>query len=112
MGSPFTQSGWFIERRDTPHGNFELIFGCPVAPSPLAHYWNDNNSGTGAPLDWRTAEASIYPAEFPGPFFGAALIMSSYGNLEFIAALHDTRLVHFALVGIWGWRWTALPSGS
>ena len=110
MGSPNTQSGWFIERPDSPHGNFEVIIG-PIGslvpgPSPrgLAHFWNDNGSGDGSILRWNTAEATIYPDQFPGPFFGAALIMSNYGNLEAVGAQADGRLAHFALVGVWGWQ--------
>ena len=119
MGTPFTQSGWVLERQDRSHGNFEAMFACPVTPvsstiSGLTHVWWDNGglsdptaSGTGL---WNTAE-TIRNSALPGPWLGASLILSNYGNLEAIVAHNDGQLAHFALVGIWGWRGPAFLPG-
>jgi len=111
MGSPFTQSGWVLERQDRPHGNFEAMFACPVTPDlvlhGLTHVWWDNgglSDPTASPRGlWNTAE-TIRSDALPGPWLGAALILSNYGNLEAVVAHHDGELAHFALVGIWGWQ--------
>ena len=105
MGTPHTQSGWLLERRDTPHGNFEVIFGCPSGTSDsngLTHYWSDNHSGSPSRLNWVSAEQGICPRELPGPFLGTALIFSTYDNLEAIVTQTDNLVGHLSLVGIWG----------
>lgn len=114
MESPFTQSGWVLERPDRPHGNFEAMFACPVLrvgpPLPLrglTHVWWDNgglSDPTASPRGlWNTAE-TISSGALPGPWLGAALILSNYGNLEAVVAHNDGQFAHFALVGIWGWQ--------
>ncbi len=114
MRTPTTQSGWIIENDGSPHGNFEAIFACPVTPTTpslrgLFHQWWDNGglsdptSRVGAGALWTTAETITNDA-LPGPWFGAALLKSSFGNLEIVAAHADGRLAHFWLAGVFGWQ--------
>src|SRR5690242_13614467 len=109
-----TQSAWLVERPSSSHGNFEVVFGCPpidtglpIAPG-LGHYYNDNTARSPTDVVWETAERSIREGAFPGPFFGATMILSTYDNLEIVASQADGKLAHFALVGIWGWQGPAL----
>jgi hypothetical protein len=46
----------------------------------------------------------IRSSVFTGPFKGAALILSSYGNLEVVVTQADGALAHFWLYGDFGWR--------
>ena len=105
-----TQSAWLLERPDGPHGNFEVVTGCPPVDVALpvgrglGHYYNDNQARSPSDVVWQEAERSIHERAFPGPFFGASMIFSNYTNLEIVASQADGRLAHFALVGVWGWR--------
>ena len=57
-----TQSGWLLERPDGPHGNFEVVFGCPPVDvgTPvgrgLGHYYNDNGARSPTDVLWQEAE--------------------------------------------------------
>lgn len=113
MSSP-AQSGWLLERPDHPHGNFEVVFACPddadVTAGRMGHYYDDVSAHPPESLEWQVAELEIYERSLPGPFFGAAMILSNYGNLELVAAQADGRVVHSPLEGILGWQGpTSLP---
>jgi hypothetical protein len=109
MGTPRTQSGWVIEKPETPHGNLEIITGCftdavsgGLSSHGLRHDWRDNHSDT-LP-DWIRAESAITADHFPGPFSGAALLMTNYGNLEALATQDDGKIGHVYLLGVLGWH--------
>lgn len=110
MIAPYNQSGWVLERPDQPHGDLEMTVTCPSPYRGLAHLWHDRNLPFSTPELWNEGDR-IYSSAFRGPFYGAACILSRYGNLEVVVAQTDGSLAHFWRNGIYGWRGPAFLPG-
>jgi hypothetical protein len=96
-------SGWFLERTDLGQGNFEALTACPPLARGLVHVAHTPSVPFTAPEIWREV-SRIRSAGFPGPFLGASILRSSYGNLEAVCAQVDGTLAHFWKSESGGWR--------
>ncbi|HEY2362691.1 MAG TPA: hypothetical protein VGK36_16335 [Candidatus Angelobacter sp.] len=91
-------------------GFFDLVTTLAFPYRGLVHACRDYNLAMDRPEIWDTSDW-IRKAAFRGPFWGAACILSRYGNLEIVAAQSDGALAHFWLNGIHGWRGPAFLPG-
>jgi hypothetical protein len=105
------QSGWLIESQGQPHGNFEAIAACAPPDRGLLHIWHDLALPFTRLETWNEADR-IRSSKFLGSLYGAACILSSYGNLEVIAARTDGSLAHFWRQGMFGWHGPIILPGE
>jgi len=96
-------SGWFLERRELGEGSYEALVTCPPPARGLVHVTHTPAVPFTQPEIWGV-ESRIRNASFPGPFAGASIVRSSYGNLEAVCTQADGRLAHFWKSDRDGWR--------
>jgi len=96
-------SGWFLERRELGEGRYEALITSPAPGRGLVHVTQSPAVPFTLPEIWRVA-SRIRNASFPGPFIGASIVRSTYGNLEAVCAQADGGLAHFWKSDRGGWR--------
>jgi hypothetical protein len=97
------QSGWMVERPGDPSGRLEAVAVCSPPRRGLTHFWHDHSLSFYPGEIWNAGDR-IRSSGLTGPFRGAALVLTNYGNLQLVATQTDGALAHFWFCEICGWQ--------